>query len=133
MVDGQPGKMNKLKILTCDACGNDNLCEKYTVKGSLRGNKVYICKRCGLIQSKNELSYDESKNEHSLAYTGNRMRLPNSGPTWGNIRHGKELRLNSHKKYLEGLDFKKFKYILDDGSNRGAFLEWLFKKIDQTC
>jgi SAM-dependent methyltransferase len=101
----------------CDFCGS--LLEAvYTVPESPKGAVVHACE-CGLLQS---------------VYASNVVsdcspRL-SSGPDWGNIRHGKGVRLADNVAFIAkslGSDFSPDR-VLDIGSNRGRFCEYALTK-----
>jgi len=116
------------KKLLCSLC-DGKLSKVFEVTGSFRGNKVCVCKKCNLIQSVASEKYNPKKDPHSVQYIGKRNVEPNSGAMWGNIRHGKGLRFQSHLKKFEKFT-KKFKTadVFDDGANRGDFAKYIYKR-----
>lgn len=99
----------------CDFCKSNDLEPIYKVPVSRRGVIVAVCNTCGLIQS---LPTKERDRERIISTS--------SGPDWGNIRHGKGLRLNSVLPFLrEAITWNSVKSILDVGSNRGDFVLWV--------
>lgn len=114
--------------LFCSLCSN-KLTVVFHVAGSFRGNKVCVCKKCNLIQSVSSDQYNPKKDPHSVQYKGKRNIEPNSGAMWGNIRHGKGLRLQKHLENFEKLSENFLKAdVFDDGANRGDFAKYIFKK-----
>lgn len=101
----------------CNFC-NGELDKKYVVPTSKRDAVVYVCKDCGLIQSK-MISIDI---KHSPSNS--------SGATWGNIRHVKELRAKDNLKFLESvIDIQSINSVLDIGSSRGTLLKLLSNTV----
>ena len=70
------------------------------VPGSVRGNSVCVCNQCGIIQSVTSADYNPKLDPHSLQFSGDRHISASEGAMWGNIRHGKGLRLDAHKSIL---------------------------------
>lgn len=80
--------------------------------------KVVVCGKCGLTQS----IQTESKPLE-------RIQTLSCEADWGNVRHGKGLRLASIEKVLSHhINWTDMKSILDVGSNRGNFSRWAFSK-----
>jgi len=101
----------------CDHCQQERLVPVYEVADSKRGMAVYVCRNCGLVQS---LS--------SGAGGSPRVVSTSSGADWGNVRHGKGLRLGQALKVLEPLvRWDHIGKALDIGSNRGDFVKWLWE------
>ena len=109
-------KMN-LQVL-CDFCSSEDIDVVYKVPDSRLGVRIAVCNYCGLVQSIST----KTKNNERLVSTS-------SGADWGNIRHGKGLRLNAASKLLDSfLLWDEIKNVLDVGSNRGDFVKWLQTK-----
>lgn len=103
----------------CDFCKSNNIKEIYIVPTSRIGATIYCCQECGLHQSK----YTDKSNKHT-------HKSISSGADWGNIRHGKKIRLQKSLDVLNSLlDFNSLPNILDIGSNRGHFVNYI---IDNT-
>ena len=110
-------KLHSLENI-CDMCCGD-LTNYYIPIKTKRNIKTFLCQNCLLIQSipqkkfkshpKPSMSADADRS--SIMYTKTRF-LPK------NIELFKKFKIN----------FKKFQHILDVGSNRGAFVEYLKKK-----
>lgn len=95
----------------CDICGNAGLESVYPVPDSPLGAEVLLCPACGLLQSR----YTKPK-------PAGRVRSLSSGPDWGNVRHGKGLRLKSNLEFIgRHGDPSGWRHVLDVGSNRGHF------------
>lgn len=100
--------------MKCDFCNCDLLIKVYDVPTSLMGAQIFSCSSCGLLHS----------NYLDKRITNKKPKL-SCDADWGNIRHGKGIRLN-HSLNLLAPHFKKDKIerILDIGSNRGHFCNW---------
>ena len=108
----------KLNIKYCDFCHSKDLSYVYEVPDSRLKASIYVCSNCSLTQSL-------SKKNPAIK---ERVVTTSSGANWGNIRHGKGLRLEKALPYLTELFNKsKIKEIIDIGSNRGDFIVWLNK------
>lgn len=102
----------------CDFCESSDFLDSYSVPDSLLGMIVQVCSRCGLVQS----LQTKPKPIERLVSTS-------SGATWGNIRHGKGLRLNAAIQILKRVkEWEHVNVILDVGSNRGDFIKWLLSE-----
>ena len=110
----------------CDIC-NGFSHVNYGIKNSKRGNKLGVCYQCGSINLFPKDDYNPTNDPHSLRFSGSRHISPTEGSNWGNIRHGKGLRLSHSKEFItEALKINSpIKTIFDDGSNRGAFMDWV--------
>ena len=96
------------------------------VPGSVRGNSVCVCNQCGIIQSVTSADYNPKLDPHSLQFSGDRHISASEGAMWGNIRHGKGLRLDAHKSILTRVLNEKCPVkIFDDGANRGHFARFV--------
>jgi len=103
---------------TCDMCHN-SLFDYYIPIKTKRNVKTFLCQKCYLIQSipqksfkshpKPSMSADADRS--SIMYTKTRF-LPRN--------------IELFEKFK--IDFKKFNHVLDIGSNRGSFVEYLKKK-----
>jgi len=82
----------------------------YEVPNSRIGAKIMYCSKCELVQS----HYTNIENKH-------RYKSISCDSDWGNIRHGKGVRLDQSIDVLKNL---KVSSILDIGSNRGDFCRW---------
>ena len=114
--------------MKCKNCNNtiNLIC---SVPNSYRGSKLYVCKKCDLIQTLYSKNYNQLKDPHSTKFKGTRLVTISSGSRWGNVRHGKELRFNAHKNIVDEIFKKnKIKKVFDDGANRGTFAEYCQKK-----
>lgn len=100
----------------CDFCGS-GLTSVYRSSDTQRGASVSVCNNCGLVQS----IYSREK-------PAERVVSISSGAAWGNIRHGKGLRLKAALPILETVDWGGVTTILDVGSNRGDFVKWAREK-----
>lgn len=99
----------------CDLCGATPEAV-YRAEDTARGAQVCVCPGCGLVQT---LYGDREDGRHAPSTS--------SGAGWGNIRHGKGLRLDAVKNDLASrLDWSSIQTVLDVGSNRGDFARWLF-------
>lgn len=99
----------------CDACGSSlEGAQAYEPRESARGAQVMQCKACGLIQTLYRPGVPRTRHAPSIS----------SDAGWGNIRHGKALRVDAHwqtlSRYLSQLPDKSV--VLDVGTNRGDFL-----------
>ncbi|HHL39950.1 MAG TPA: class I SAM-dependent methyltransferase, partial [Deltaproteobacteria bacterium] len=99
----------------CDLCGGTDLSELYAPPDSRRGLRVFVCRRCALVQSLPRIERAEVRRVDSGA-----------GAAWGNIRYGKGFRTAPALSLLAGhVDAAALKRCLDIGSNRGSFVEAL--------
>jgi 2-polyprenyl-3-methyl-5-hydroxy-6-metoxy-1,4-benzoquinol methylase len=99
----------------CDFCGGADADAVYAVPGSDRKAEIAVCTGCGLVQS----VYHAPKPE------GRRVSI-SSAAGWGNIRHGKGLRLKATIPVLTAqIPLETVSTVLDIGSNRGDFIHWL--------
>jgi len=105
--------------MKCDFCNSTDLTEIYQVPDSKYEMHVLVCSNCGLVQS-------IKTNDDPAA---KRKIRASCDADWGNIRHGKGLRLTQLKPLLaELIDWPLIKDLIDIGSNRGDFIHWV-KKI----
>jgi len=99
----------------CDACGAA-LTSAYSAEDTARDAEICVCPTCGLVQT-----------HYGGREEGRHAPSTSSGAGWGNIRHGKGLRLDAVKDDLaHRLDWSTIGEVLDVGSNRGDFAQWLF-------
>lgn len=106
----------------CNICKESLNLKVYSPHGTQRGLSVYICSYCNLVQS---LPRIETVNTN--------VKSTSSGANWGNIRYGKSFRTNSAINELtKYLDLHSVKRVLDIGSNRGHFLQNIFKLNSKT-
>lgn len=97
----------------CDFCCGD-LIVRYVIPGSVRGMQAAVCAQCGLTQSL------QTKPKPAV-----REVKASSEADWGNIRHGKGLRMEQTKPVLErSIPWDAARSVLDIGANRGAFVLW---------
>lgn len=101
------------RSLECDLCGAGTLTKAYSVPDSARGAQIWSCDVCGLLQS----FYTQGSHPHAPT--------TDSGPGWGNVRHGKGLRFEAVSPLLDQIMPRAQVPVLDVGANRGAFLEWM--------
>ena len=98
----------------CDFCDSANVSCVYEVKTSRRGANVMMCNDCGLFQTL--YKYTDNTKQQSLSADAN----------WGNIRHGKKIRLQKSIDVLDNIiKSKQINRILDIGSNRGHFINYV--------
>lgn len=97
----------------CDGCNRQLANATYIPLGTLRGAQVFVCDDCGLCQTK----YSKVRDQRHAPSTS-------SQANWGNVRHGKGLRLDAIwpnlKRVIENLPANA--RVLDIGANRGDFL-----------
>ncbi len=100
----------------CDLCGATPE-PVYRAADTARDADVCVCLSCGLVQT-----------VYGGREEGRHAPSTSSGAGWGNIRHGKGLRLDAVKEILATkLDWSTIHDVLDVGSNRGDFAHWLFE------
>lgn len=99
---------------TCDSCNHSLLILGGKPVGTRVGASIGWCSRCGLFQS----TYGFAKQaRHSPSIS--------SDANWGNIRHGKGVRIAALDSYLRQIvSVAENIRILDVGSNRGDFCRW---------
>ncbi len=102
----------------CDFCQSPHLRPVYEVPESPLGMRVAVCQQCGLVCSLPQREKAEAA----------RMVTTSSDANWGNIRHGKGLRLKATAQILEQVPWQQVRRVLDVGSNRGDFVHWLFER-----
>jgi SAM-dependent methyltransferase len=95
----------------CNFCSTFTTFPLYSVPRSARGANVFLCSMCGLLES-----------IYSAPSPAVKVRSLSSGADWGNVRHGKGLRLKSNLEFIMSAGIcKPEMQILDIGSNRGSF------------
>lgn len=108
--------------MQCDFCKCKSLSHIYSVPTSRVGAKIYSCDQCGLLQT----IYLNKQNKHT-------NKSVSSGADWGNIRHGKKIRLQTSIEFIgKFVDLSKLTSVLDIGSNRGHFVNYL-NQINSEC
>lgn len=101
--------------LKCDFCCTHNLSFVYTPINSSRGMQVHVCNNCGLVQSISTSVY-ESRPPGSMSADADRS----------SYRYTKDVISGRYDNIFEGyVDFSIVKNVLDIGSNRGAFVNYL--------
>ena len=106
-------------ITKCKCCSSKEIKTIYEPIGSLKGSTVFICENCNLIFSK----FKTPERKH------NYMSI-SCDSDWGNIRHGKKNRLKPNMSFIsKHFDISKSKKILDIGSNRSDFLDYINKNF----
>jgi 2-polyprenyl-3-methyl-5-hydroxy-6-metoxy-1,4-benzoquinol methylase len=101
----------------CDFCGGV-LEAAYTPPDTALGAQVRVCAGCGLVQS-----------VYAGAAPAEKKRSLSSGAQWGNVRHGKRLRLQQLSAQLDSsIDWANAGAVLDVGSNRGDFVRWVHER-----
>lgn len=106
----------KLPIkLECDFCASKRLDHIYTPIRSARGMEVFVCDHCGLLQSFSTLSYQSSP-KGSMSADADRS----------SYRYTKDIISDRYEKCFKGfVNFTQIIKVLDVGSNRGAFINYL--------
>jgi SAM-dependent methyltransferase len=106
--------MNTLHFF-CDFCNSADLVLCHRPADSERDSRIFGCPRCGLVQSHVSDDYKSKQRVASIS----------SGANWGNIRHGKSLRMDGSLKFIRRHidDASRIGTVLDIGSNRGDFMK----------
>lgn len=99
---------------SCDFCKN-KIFPNYEPIGTKRGARVAICTVCGLLQTKLLADKYISQPPGSMSCDADRS----------SFRYTKTLVAKKYSKYLKNSNLNKSKEILDIGSNRGAFINFL--------
>lgn len=95
----------------CEFCRHTALEPVYVPEDTQRGLSVFLCPRCGLVQS---LPRIDRAVRQPMAVSG--------GADWGNIRYGKGFHTKPMLAALAAhVDFSAPLKLLDVGSNRGSF------------
>ena len=111
-----------MSTIKCDFCQSNNTSMVYDVKSSKIGAKIFSCNDCGLLQSK----YGDKSKKHT-------NKSISSDADWGNIRHGKKIRLNKSIEVLDKfIDLSNITNLIDIGSNRGHFINYI-SSINNKC
>ena len=106
--------MSLITDSVCNFC-NQQLEKIYTTTGTKRGMEVCVCSNCSLVQS---LQTRKKPDEH--------IQTLSCDADWGNVRHGKGLRLEYFKNFVNVyVELSRINQVLDVGSNRGNFSLWL--------
>jgi 2-polyprenyl-3-methyl-5-hydroxy-6-metoxy-1,4-benzoquinol methylase len=105
------GKMKNEKCNHCQELLGESL---YVPLNTSRDSKIYICKNCGLCQTKQNLN----------PKLGSGSLTSDAG--YGNVRRAKGVRLDAQKKNLAKIlsELPRGSKVLDIGSSRGQFLVW---------
>lgn len=104
------------KKVECDFCQGYKVEGVYRPADSMREAEVSVCHDCGLVQTVYGLNQYE---RHAGSIS--------SGAGWGNIRHGKQLRLDVNMHLIEKYISTEPGCVLDIGANRGDFINWVNK------
>jgi SAM-dependent methyltransferase len=100
---------------TCDFCGVPTLEHVYTPINSARGMEVFVCGRCGLVQSLSTAKY-RSRPPGSMSADADRS----------SYRYTKDVISDRYEEcFTQFIDFSGIADVLDVGSNRGAFIKYL--------
>lgn len=102
------------ETLECDFCRSLAVVGVYQPFDTMRDAKVSVCRECGLVQTVYGVTQYE---RHAPSIS--------SGAGWGNIRHGKGLRLDANRELLEKYIPTGPSCVLDIGANRGDFIKWV--------
>lgn len=99
----------------CDFCSAPALEYAYTPIRSARGMHVFVCQECGLVQSFPTLQY-ESRPPGSMSADADRS----------SYRYTKDVISGRYDDcFTQFVDFSRISDVLDVGSNRGAFINYL--------
>lgn len=102
----------------CDFCQSKNIEKLYDVPTSQKSAIIYGCKECGLMQT----AFNQNN-------TLNRKQSLSSDADWGNIRHGKKVRLSpSLSAITNDINLSSVQNVLDVGSNRGSFVNYILSE-----
>ena len=113
--------MDMMSNIDCEFCKKEITNSIYTPIKSNRGMNVYVCTNCGLIISKSSIPYI-SRPKPSMSCDANRS----------SIKYTKQLILPDHINFLQknNISLNNYKRILDIGSNRGDFINFLKENTD---
>lgn len=101
--------------VNCDFCDTPTLEHAYTPINSARGMEVFVCRRCGLVQSFPTVPY-QSRPPGSMSADANRS----------SYRYTKDVISERYEEcFSQFVDFSRIADVLDVGSNRGAFINYL--------
>src|SRR3990172_2782475 len=96
----------------CCLCRSQELTFLYTPLGTKRGISIYLCEKCGLIQSLPRLT------------KGDGLPSVSSGPDYGWLRIGKIGRASPNLAFFRSnLPGWRPRRVLDVGASRGAFIK----------
>lgn len=97
----------------CDICNSELTEVCYKPHNSRYDVEVYQCSVCSTVQSKKKLKNPK------------KFKTVSCDADWGNVRHGKSLRLDTLKKiFFKDFNFLDIKTCLDIGSSRGDFVNY---------
>lgn len=115
--------MQTTETLKCDFCESLNLTLIYDVPTSKKFSTIYACKNCGLVQTIYKQHMKELDRQISLS----------SDADWGNVRHGKKTRLDLSINIISQFTkIENLKCVLDIGSNRGHFVNYILNNSSAT-
>ncbi len=98
----------------CDFCTSGNIQHVHDPINSTRGMKVYVCMKCGLVQSISTSAYSSAP-PGSMSGDANRS----------SYRYTKELVFDNYLQLFKShINFADLERVLDIGSNRGIFVHW---------
>lgn len=114
----------KLNInLKCDFCGVNQLDFLYTPINSARGMQIYVCPNCGLVQSISTSQY-KSRPPGSMSADADRS----------SFRYTKDVISGRYDDiFADHVNFSEISHVLDIGSNRGAFINYLDRRHPGRC
>ncbi|MHB8066854.1 MAG: class I SAM-dependent methyltransferase [Desulfobaccales bacterium] len=99
-------------VESCDLCGDRRLTLAYRPPTSVRRLAIYVCEKCGSVQSLPRVDRAPS-----------RQVAVSCGAAWGNLRYGKGFRTEAAISFLkQTIDLKAVRHCLDVGANRGSFV-----------
>jgi SAM-dependent methyltransferase len=99
----------------CDFCEERRLEHVYTPVRSARGMEVYLCDRCGLVQSIS-----------TAVYPSRPMGSMSSDADRSSYRYTKDVISARYEAFFsQPADFSRVERVLDVGSNRGAFIQYM--------
>ena len=102
----------------CDSCGGLELIPIGIPLGTQLGARISWCSSCGLLQS---FYSRRPQSRHAPSVSSN--------ANWGNIRHGKGVRVAAIDSHLRRLVPESGPFrVIDIGSNRGDLCKWLISR-----
>jgi len=104
--------LNIKATFNCDLCNSEQLSSVYQPLQTRYSTEVYLCEECGLVQSQKNSIPNEA------------IKTTSADADWGNVRHGKGLRFEELRSKFD-LEKLAFGRVLDIGSNRGDFVNWV--------
>ena len=107
--------------MKCDFCSYDLNPDYYPIN-SKRGAAVSVCDNCGLFQTEYLIKDYISQPPGSMSCDADRS----------SFRYTKSLVKNKYSKYIKKSNLHNAKQILDIGSNRGAFINYLDENFIDT-